>query len=126
MLLSLVVWRLSALYYIFENSVGQVSCCKREEKLSIEVWLRLSAVIISMKMKEIDRSVPVTAKVIVVEHLQHYKKTKIVKKIVQSCLGPIETLRDLKLQLLALAIFLRNAQYSQILMGPLIQWITPG
>ena len=100
------------MYYIFENSVGQVLCCKREEKLSIEVWLRLSAVIISMTMTETDRSVPVTAKVTVVEHLQHCKKTKIVKKIVQSCLGPIETLRDPKMQLLALAIFLRNAQYS--------------
>ena len=98
--------------YIFENSVGQVSCCKREGKLSIEVWLRLSVVIISEKMKKTDRLVPVIAKAIVVEHLQHYKKTKIVKKIVQLCLGPIETLRDSKLQLLALVIFLRNAQYS--------------
>ena len=96
--------------YIFENSVGQVSCCKREGKLSIEVWLRLSVVIISEKMKKTDRLVPVIAKVIVVEHLQHYKKTKIVKKIVQLCLGPIETLRDPKVQLLALVIFLRNAQ----------------
>ena len=126
-MLSLDVWRPSALYYTFENSVGQVSCCKREEKLSIEVWLRLSAVIILVKMKKTDRSVLVTAKATVVEHLQHYKKTKIVKKIVQSCLGPIETLRDPKLQLLALAIFLRNAQYSLgILMGPLILWITQG
>ena len=98
--------------YIFENSVGQVSCCKKEGKLSIEVWLRLSVVIISEKMKKTDRLVPVIAKVIVVEHLQHYKKTKIVKKIVQLCLGPIETLRDPKVQLLALVIFLRNAQYS--------------
>ena len=98
--------------YIFENSVGQVSCCKREGKLSIEVWLRLSVVIISEKMKKTDRLVPVIAKAIVVEHLQHYKKTKIVKKIVQLCLGPIETLRDPKVQLLALVIFLRNAQYS--------------
>ena len=64
-------------------------------------------------MKKTDRLVPVIAKVIVVEHLQHYKKTKIVKKIVQSCLGPIETLRDPKVQLLALVIFLRNAQYFQ-------------
>ena len=101
------------MYYIFENSGGQVSCCKREEKLSIEVWLRLSVVIISEKMKKTDRLVPVIAKVIVVEHLQHYKKTKIVKKIVQLCLGPIETLRDPKVQLLALVIFLRNAQYFQ-------------
>ena len=99
--------------YIFENSVGQVSCCKKEGKLSIEVWLRLSVVIISEKMKKTDRLVPVIAKVIVVEHLQHYKKTKIVKKIVQLCLGPIETLRDPKVQLLALVIFLRNAQYFQ-------------
>ena len=98
--------------YIFENSVGQVSCCKKEGKLSIEVWLRLSVVIISEKMKKTDRLVPVIAKVIVVEHLQHYKKTRIVKKIVQLCLGPIETLRDPKVQLLALVIFLRNAQYS--------------
>ena len=101
------------MYYIFENSVGQVSCCKKEGKLSIEVWLRLSVVIISEKTKKTDRLVPVIAKVIVVEHLQHYKKTKIVKKIVQLCLGPIETLRDPKVQLLALVIFLRNAQYFQ-------------
>ena len=101
------------MYYIFENSVGQVSCCKKEGKLSIEVWLRLSVVIISEKMKKTDRLVPVIAKVIVVEHLQHYKKTKIVKKIVQLCLGPIETLRDPKVQWLALVIFLRNAQYFQ-------------
>ena len=99
--------------YIFENSVGQVSCCKKEGKLSIEVWLRLSVVIISEKTKKTDRLVPVIAKVTVVEHLQHYKKTKIVKKIVQLCLGPIETLRDPKVQLLALVIFLRNAQYFQ-------------
>ena len=99
--------------YIFENSAGQVSCCKREGKLSIEVWLRLSVVIISEKTKKTDRLVPVIAKVTVVEHLQHYKKTKIVKKIVQLCLGPIETLRDPKVQLLALVIFLRNAQYFQ-------------
>ena len=101
------------MYYIFENSVGQVSCCKKEGKLSIEVWLRLSVVITSEKMKKTDRLVPVIAKVIVVEHLQHYKKTKIVKKIVQLCLGPIETLRDPKVQLLASVIFLRNAQYFQ-------------
>ena len=100
------------MYYIFENSVGQVLCCKREEKLSIEVWLRLSAVIISATTTETDLSVLVTAKVTVVEHLQHYKKMKIVKKIVQLCLEPIETLRDPKVQLLALVIFLRNAQYS--------------
>ena len=99
--------------YIFGSSVGQVSCCKKEGKLSIEVWLRLSVVIISEKMKKTDRLVPVIAKVIVVEHLQHYKKTRIVKKIVQLCLGPIETLRDPKVQLLALVIFLRNAQYFQ-------------